>query len=226
MATSSSIDFNVTARDLISFALLKLGVIGPEDDPSAAQLTRGVRELNLLLKSWMKYASLWRMTEGSFTSTEGAATTSYSLSPAPLHVTQLRYSKTTATESELLWIPRGEYFSLANKSLTGTPQKYYVDYQRTSATMYIHPVNSSTGGGELFDYTYIRKFEDIDTPNNDVDIRQEWFDVVGWNLAARLASDYGKNGQEISARASALLNEALGVDGKDPTPLFPPTSGN
>ena len=228
MATSASIDLSVTARDLVSFALLKLGVIKPDQDPDAAQLSRGVRELNLLLKSWMKYANMWRMTEGSFTATEGAATTNYTLTPVPHYVHQVRFSKTTATESELLWIPRGEYFGLANKASTGTPQKYYVDYQRETVKMYIHPVSAATQGGELFDYTYLRKFEDVDSPNNALDIKQDWFDVVGWNLAARLAPDYAKGGsslsQEITAKANALLNEALGTDSKDATPLFPPTA--
>ncbi len=89
MATSGSTDFSLTAREVITFALRKLRVIGGNGEaPSNDQATDAMRELNLMLKGWQKYPSLWRMTEGSVTLT--ASTVSYTLSPTPHRVLNVR----------------------------------------------------------------------------------------------------------------------------------------
>ena len=52
MATSGSIDFTVTAEEIITEALELLGVLGEDETPSTGQLTSSMRTLNMLTKSW------------------------------------------------------------------------------------------------------------------------------------------------------------------------------
>ena len=140
MTTSGTITYAPTARDIISFALNKLKVIKPDDDPSPAHLSRGVRELNLLLKGWMKYNTMWRLTEGSVALSN--ATSAYVLSPLPHMVHQVRYRSAATVDTELTWMPRGEYYALPNKSTAGVPAQYHIDYQRATVTINVYPVQT------------------------------------------------------------------------------------
>ncbi len=52
MATSGSIDFTVTADEIVTDALELLGVLGEGDTPTADQSTSSMRTLNMLVKTW------------------------------------------------------------------------------------------------------------------------------------------------------------------------------
>lgn len=215
MATSGSIDFNMTAREVITYALRKINMVAETEDPSADMASRAMTELNVMLKGWQKHENLWRLTEGSVTLTD--ATSSYALSPVPHRVVSARYRNTSSIDLPLQDLNRDEYYDMPNKSSAGTPTSYYVDYQRAATTIYLWPVLASVTT-ETVKYTYQRKFEDIDALDNDIDIRQEHFEVAGFNLAARLADDYGRSGEHISrviARAQMLLDGALDEDRED-----------
>ena len=216
MSTSGSIDFNLTARELITFALRKINMVDENEDPPAGMSARAMNELNVMLKEWQKYENLWRLTEGSVTLV--ASTYSYSLSPVPNRVVSARYRDANARDLPMLEMNRDRYYDMPLKnSVVGIPTEWYVDYQRTTATMYFWQMLSSVTT-ETVNYTYFRKFEDIDDLANDVDIRQEHFGLVGYNLASRMADDYGRSGPHIDriiARAEQLRNEALDEDRED-----------
>lgn len=207
MATSGSIDFNFTAAELINYALRKLRRIASDQVATANQQKNAIVELNVMLKDWLKYEWLWGKTEGSVTLV--ANTPSYTLSPFPHRVISARFDNQD-TETPLTLLTREEYFDLPTKLNTGIPTLYYVDYQRAAATLYVWPVMASVTD-ETVNFTFDRRFEDIDDPNNDLDIRQEHFALVGYNLAARLADDYGRDGNVINrvvARAEGMLEDA------------------
>lgn len=215
MATSGSIDFNMTARDVVAFALRKINITATTEEPSSDDAARAMTELNVMLKGWQKYQNLWRLTEGSVTLAN--ATASYALSPVPHRVISARYRDTNSTDTPLEPMTREEYYDLPNKSSAGRPNSFYIDYQRSAVTMYLWQVQA-TVTTETIKYTYQRKFEDIDTLENDIDIKQEHFEVVGFNLAARLADDFGRSGEHINRviqRAQILLDDALDDDRED-----------
>ncbi len=215
MATSSSIDFNMTAREVITFAARKINMLDENEDAGATLAARFMTELNVMLKEWQKYENLWRMTEGSVTLI--ADTYSYALSPMPHRVIDARYRDANTRDLPIAPMTRDDYYSRPIKSAAGIPVEYYVDYQRTAATVYFLNVPASITT-ETVKYTYLRKFEDIDDLANDIDIRQEHFGLVGYNLAARMADDYGRTGEAISrviARAEQMRNEALDDDRED-----------
>lgn len=215
MATSGSTDYSVNARNIIKFAFRKLRVIASGEDPTAAQSADAVVELNLMLKAWQRYESLWRLTEGFITLV--AADGDYTLSPQPHRVISARYRDANGNDVPMTLLTREEYFDLPSKTMSGIPTQYYVDYQRGSTVFYTWPVISSVTT-ETVRYTYQRKFEDIDSLDNDLDVRQEWEEVVGYNLAVRLAENHGRVGeivQRIIARAEAGLEEMQDDDRED-----------
>ena len=215
MATSGSIDFSLTAGDVIDYALRKLRILDAGETAAAVDTDDAKEELNLLLKTWQKHEFLWVLTEAE--QTLAADTASYTLSPVPHRVISARYDDQD-TEIPARLMSREEYFDLPDKTSTGIPTNYYVDYQRATATLYVWPL-LTTFTDETFNYTYQRRIEDIDALTNDIDIRQEHLQLIGYTLAMHLIPQYGRAGtqdaQLITAQATKLLNEALDEDRED-----------
>jgi hypothetical protein len=93
--------------------------------------------------------------------------------------------------------------------------------------MYVYqPLAAVTS--ETIKYTYQRKFEDIDALTNNLDVRQEHLELVGYNLASRLADDYGRASpvtDRVIARAEALLQGFLDDDREDEIRFVPAYGG-
>lgn len=215
MATSGSIDFNMSARQVITSALQRINMLAEHETPSASMATRAMSELNMMLKGWQKHENLWRLTEGSVTLLTDTA--GYALSPVPHRVISARYRSAGGIDLPMSEMARSEYYDLPLKTGNGIPTQFYVDYQRSAVTMYVWQLLSSVTT-ETVKYTFQRKFEDIDALDNDIDVKSEHFEVVDFNLAARLADCYGRSGAHIDriiARAQMLLNDALDDDRED-----------
>lgn len=64
MATSGSINFNLTTQDIITEALEQLGVLGPYDSLSGEDYASCLKTLNMMVKSWQAQGlHLWTETE-------------------------------------------------------------------------------------------------------------------------------------------------------------------
>jgi hypothetical protein len=212
MATSGTISYSLTARGIITFALRKLRVIGESEDPTAAQAADAQTELNLLLKEWQRHTDLWRMTEGSITLI--ASTYSYALLAAtliPHRVISARYRDASGTDLPMELMTREEYYDLPRKTSTGIPTQFYIDYQRDNPTMLLWQSLAAVTT-ETIQYTYQRKYQDIASLDNDLDLRSEHLSTVAYNLAERLAADYGKADDRLTLRAQQLLDQALDAD--------------
>jgi len=220
MATSNSTNFNMTAQQVVTFALRKIGILNPRETARATDMATGIEDLNLMLKSWqVSGPNLWRMTEGSVALT--STTQYYSLSAAYRVIAARFVQNSIETPMELL--TREEYYDLPSKATTGIPTQYYFDPQRGGGTLYIWPV-LATAAGETIKYTYQRRFEDIDDKANDLDVPQEYLDLVGYNLAARLCDDYAVDAQrakQVIGRAAMLERDARDAD-REPVVRFMP----
>ncbi len=194
MSTSGTDTYAFTARNCITFALRKLGIVAQTATPTATQAQNALVDLNLMLKAWMKYENLWRIEQESVTPV--ANTASYTLtSQKPHRIVASRWRNTSGTDLPMTLMTREEYFDLPVKTATGLPTMYYVDYQRAVPVLYIWPVPSSVTT-ETIQLTSFRRFEDVTSLDEDIDIRQEHFEGVAYNLAKRLGIDAGRVGTE------------------------------
>lgn len=223
MATSGSDDFNVTAQQIIDFALKKLRVVAANSTPTALQAEGAKLELNMMLKTWMKHENLWRLEEESVTPV--ANTASYTLTTQKPHrVVSARWRSSSSTDQEMILLTRDEYFNLPTKTATGLPTQYYVDYQRAVPVLYVWPV-PATVTTETIQLTCFRRFEDIDSLDDDLDVRQEHFEGVGYNLAKRLGITYGRAGTPTYAgivqEADLFLETLLDEDREDEVRFAP-----
>ena len=215
MATSGSVDYSLTARQVIKFALQKVNMLALHEDPSDERADNALIELNIMCKEWMKYENLWRLTEGSATLV--ADTASYVLSPVPYRVIDARYRDADSRDLPMMQMSRSDYYDLPLKTTQGIPTQWYLDKQRATRTLYVWPVIASVTT-ETIQYTYQRLFDDVDDLDDEIDIPQEYFSVVAFNLAARLADSVGRTGPHIDRviqRAEMLLQEALDDDRPD-----------
>ena len=121
----------------------------------------------------------------------------------PLRISDCRVLQDDGTEREMREISRKTYFNFINKALTGTPNQFYVDYQRDHAQIYVYPtpVDSSS----RLRITYKRIIEDFDSSTDTADLPQEWLETIVYNLAVRLAPKYHKEEKVVTGTGIALL---------------------
>jgi hypothetical protein len=120
-------------------------------------------------------------------------------------------------------LTRAEYLELPEKTSSGIPTCFYFDPQRDAGVLYVWPV-LAVATTEVIRYSYVRRIEDIDDENNDLDIPPEFIDLIGYNLAARLLDNYGRAdaaSQRIIQRAQLLVMQARDHD-REPIVRFAP----
>lgn len=219
MSTSGSINFSLNAREVCTYALEELREIGSGQEPDADAMAKVMRRLNLMLKSWQATGpNLWRQTDGSVSLV--ANTASYALSPRPFRVIEARYRSAAGVDIPMFDLTRQEYLDLSLKTSSGVPTNYYVDYQRGSAVLYVWSVPASVTT-ETIQYSYQRVFEDIDRLNDDLDIPQEYLELVGTSLAVRCFSLFGRSDKELRLREQQLMSDFLDADREDMVRFVP-----
>jgi len=212
MATSASTNYSLTASQIIEYALRKINVLAEAESASAEAQSRALTELEVMLKEWMPYSAIWKLTEGYISLV--ANTQGYNLNPRPYRIIDARYRDANALDISMYPLTRQEYWDLPDKTSNGIPTSFYFDPQRSTTAIYVWPLLASVTT-ESLRVTYQRRIEDIDDVDNEVDVDQEHLSTVGYNLAARLADDYGRKGPHIDrviARAEQLKNEMKDMD--------------
>lgn len=198
MATSGSTDFTLTAREIINFALQKIGALegggtaAPEDADDAK------RELNLLLKGMQKRGPFLFTVQTDGSQTLVANNGVYNLtSTAPLRLIEVRYSDANGREIPMTALTRTEYWELPEKDSKGVPTTYWFHAESQDYTLYVWPVKA-TVSGETIEYTYQRRIEDIDSLDDNLDVPEEWLDTIGYQLAYRLIPSYNTRGERAA----------------------------
>ena len=221
MALSGSIDYDLTARQAIQYALEKINILAKGQTLTVEHSDAAMRELNVMLKEWMVYSAIWRKKQGSVSLTN--ATASYSLTPRPYRILSVRYRNTSSIDLPMEELTSEEYYDLPDKSSAGTPSTWYFEPQQATSSLFVWPVKA-TVTTETFRITYQRYIDDIDSLDNNIDVTPEWLGTIGYNLAARCADDYGRSGPHIDriiARAGVLFEEMKDHDRPDMVRFVP-----
>jgi hypothetical protein len=228
VATSGSVDFSETAREIITDALEDIGVCAIGAEPEAEDAEKARTKLGQMLKTWGTQERLWIKTEGSVTLV--AATASYASSPVSLarRVLGVR-QRTSGNDVELRELSYSEYQALPNKTQTGTPTAYMFDPQRSTRTLYVWPVPDTTiAAATTLKVSYLRVIEDVDSLDDDLDIPQEWLEAASASLAARLAIPYRVHltdpvgAQAITQRATTLYAQLTADSDEDASVFIQP----
>jgi hypothetical protein len=234
MATSSSTNFSLNAQQIVTAAFQLIGVVGIGDTVSGDDATKGLEQLNLLVKTWGADPNpkLWLKTEGAVTLT--ASTASYTASPVTLARKVLAAwtrtgSGTSQNDLPMRVISRSEYQERPNKLSTGKPLEVYFDPQRATRTLYVWPVPDATlAASTTVVIDYLRVIEDLDSLSDDFDVPQEWLEVLQYGLAARLSVPYRQHitdpagAAKIEQRAADLYGQLSSFDEESGSSFFQP----
>lgn len=226
MATSGSVNWSLTSRQIISEALENLNVIGIGDTPGPEDAAKALSVLNQMLKTWGTAKRLWLKTEGSVTLV--ASTASYVLTAAREVLSVRR--RTSGIDTPLTVMSRQEYYDYPSKSATGMPYQWYFDPQRATRTLYVVSVPTATeAASTTLPYTYIRAIEDADALDNDADLPQEWMETILYGLMARLLVPYSVHltdpakAAEVKERAQTLYGQLSAYDDEDTAVFMQPS---
>ena len=122
-------------------------------------------------------------------------------------------------ETPLISMSKQEYNDLTNKTTQAPPVQFYYDPQLTTGVIKLWPAPSSVS--DAINFTYRRTVEDFDSGSNDPDFPQEWLECLGFNLAVRIASDFGKQiPQGVAAIAGELKDNIEGWDVEEESVYF------
>jgi hypothetical protein len=233
MATSNSTNFATSRDNLIKGALRLVGGIGQGETPTTDQTSEAADTLNMMIKGFMGYGMpLWAVKRTNVTLV--AATKSYSIglsatvnTPKPLKIYQAyRHNNTTNIDVPLQIVSRQEYEQLSGKTSSGPPNQVYYEPLLSTGTLYVYPApDSSTATNEVITIVYQRPFEDFDAAGDEPDFPQEWYEVIKYGLAVRLAGEYGL--ERFSRKAlkdefEKLLELAQGFNQEEVSIYFSP----
>lgn len=223
MTTSGVTQLNMTARDIIEFALRQINAIPIGQEVDMFEAAPVLTHLNMMLKDWeTKGPHLWRVTQSSIAAT--ANTMSYSLTDDnPLRLKEVRFQYTDGHHLPMEKMSLTRYLQLPTKNSTGTTTQWAFDPQSTSQTLYTWPVLPSVTT-ERYVFSFQRRFQICQSLNDSVDIPEEWLDTVGYCLCERLLPMYGPetaSSQRVERMAQTLLRKAKSFDRPDFVNMVP-----
>jgi len=125
----------------------------------------------------------------------------------PMKVVSGRVRNDSGHDIPLSVIERDSYNNLPNKSSSGQVNQFYYDPRRDSyGLLYVWPTTDIVT--DILHLTGQRPLEDFDDPTDDADFPVEWTDAIIWNLASRLAVEFGV-GDKIYNRAKTEARQSL-----------------
>src|SRR6516225_2413826 len=222
MATTSGLINTVTytALQLITDALEDLRVLPDGGTPTAGDITKGLRKLNMLIKKWGAITGMELWLRDLIQVPEVANKFRYTIGPTgdvvtyrPLRILPGGYIRQVcgdnpASDVPLNLLSRIKYLQMSQKSATGITNSYYYDPQMAPSPFSAYdPANSN---GVLYVWTAPvdstraifldchRPMQDITVETQALDIPIEWYETVSMGLKAAMADAYEIPEQRIT----------------------------
>lgn len=228
-----------TARDVVTFALIKSGVTGMGRSPSASQINLGMTDLNDMIALWRRKRyinwdtiSLGVTSTGALTYTAGPGG-DFNITPRPTRIAAAYFRNLTAAgagtngplyvDTPIKVIPaREEYDRIAIKNLGSFTQYVFLDTTYPLATVRPYPVPQATIY-QLF-LTFSGVLPTL-TPDTDMDTwPAEYVPALKFNLARWMRQAYGKGrtpDTELNAMALYALNTIKDANLQVPEMVMP-----
>ena len=213
MSTSGSTNFSITRDQLIAGALRLCGVLAEGETATTDQVTNASEALNMLVKRLEADGMpLWAIKQSTVAMT--ADTNVYNIgvgqtvnTPKPLKVIQAFIRDSSNNDTPMRIVTRQEYNVLGNKASSGRPIQIFYEPLGDYGVLHLFPTPSSTdASGNTLYIVYQRPFEDFDASTDNPDFPQEWYEVLKYQLAARMAGEY---------QIDLQIRQAIGSEAKD-----------
>jgi len=201
MATSGSTNFTLNRNEMINSAFRLIGVGIRGETLTAEEIANGSEALNLMLKAWeARGLPMWRRDALSVTLVASQA--AYTIGPSgadvtaarPLRILEANYKDTNNETASINVVSLEEWSGLPDRSTAknSPPTSLYFDPTITSSTVNIWPMPDATAAAEWTLELWVHSpIEDMDGSTDDFDCPPEWLEAIKYNLALRLADEYG-----------------------------------
>jgi hypothetical protein len=220
MTVSDSIDFSISADDLVASALRIVQVITGDQTPTSGQRSNGRQALNMLCKQWTAPPNpiapglkMWVRTTGTITLTLNDPTYEIKtggdldLDVPPVRVLRAWLRDNNNYDSPLTQYDDKEWDALSSKGIdAGTPTAFFYDRQLTIGWIYLNVKPNDITTYPSLIVRYLRTIDDFDSGVDTPFFPQEWYRALKFNLALDLAAEYNKSvTQTMSNRAQESL---------------------
>lgn len=205
MPTSESYDYTTTRDQIITAAFRKIGALGDYETIDTQRLNAGIAALNPMIKAFHSQGMpVWALAEQYISFSQWAVNPTVSIGPGatinqvvkPLKIVQaLRRDNTVVTQpiDVPLDIQPYENYELQSSKLSrGAPVTFFYQPLGYTGQISIWPLPDTTWqtNGQLY-IRYQRPFQDFDNSTDEPDFPVEWHEALIYNLAVRLAPEYG-----------------------------------
>lgn len=204
----------MTAQELIKASLRTIQAIATGETPTDAEISDGLEALNMMLRYWGTKRTLMHYIDiENHTLTAGTA--SYTIGSGgdintvrPLKITG-GYTRSGGLDSPIHIVGEKKYREVSQKSSSGGSVAY-VWYNPSwganeRGTIYVYPAASGT--------LYLHCLRPLGEPTGITEtllFPGEYDDPIKWNLAVRLAPEYGKKITQLQeALAVSTLNQLI-----------------
>jgi len=185
----------MNAKEIITSAMKKIGALGPGEAPEAHEIADGLSALNRMLNLWsakrlMVYVTTQdshALTEGTASYTIGSGATIATTRPMKILSGFVRDSNGVDTPLNIRSIE--DYNGFAQKTLTGPPEVLAYRPGYTTGTIYLYP---APGSGYTLYIESHKPLGELATATTEFTFPGEYEEAVIYNLAVRLAADYGR----------------------------------
>lgn len=226
MATSGNTSWELQRDDIIKSALRKLGVLAKGQTPSTEDYTDATTTLNSLIQTLATNGMpLWKRLEIEFTPVLDQTT--YSV-PTDLKVVQVYLSdNSSGTLFEL--VPKSLYdINRMPNSTTGQAVHYYLDYNLNTTNVVVWPKpDQGMVDNKKINVVYQKEFDGFISSTDTPDFPTYWTDALIYNLAVRLAPEYGlplQDRQLLMQEAKMYTEAAEGYGDEDVSWFFQPNA--
>lgn len=189
-----------TSRDfIITEAFRKIGALGDGETLDATRISIGSGVLNPMVKSFASYGlniwtldrvkiplSYWRGSPSIILGPTGDFITAYK--PLKLHEC---YRIDSDSSVPLIIVSNKDYEDQTNKTSTGTPTLAYYQPFSYYGVLSLWQVPDSYWEDKEILCVFQRQIADLDNGTDEPDFPPEWHEALIYNLAVRLAPNYG-----------------------------------
>jgi len=190
MATSGTFLFNPQLADQIDEAFERCGI--DPADLKARHVRSAVRSANLVFSEWQNFGYKQYALEFVSQAITSVGQTTFQLPVGGLDIFHATL-KREGRESEMYPIARSDYNALHDKTLTGRPDRYFVDRgdfvgDDPRSTVFLWQAAERTS--DTIEMWYIRKQEDAGAPMNTLDMSPNYFEAFASGMAFHLSRKY------------------------------------
>jgi hypothetical protein len=193
------------AKDIITEAYRLIGVVAEDEDPTPAQMARGLRTFGAMVKSFqVDQAMDWLSTDGWMTITPGKwiyfmgghhLNMGFDFPNRPVELYDVHVTDQSGNDLRVEMLNAEDYHEIPDKETRGLPLRAYLDPQLGQARLYLWQVPDRQ---YLLKFRYQRELAIPKTENEYLEFPDEWQEMLEYNLATRLAAKNGVNAAEYS----------------------------